>query len=290
MLKVKVDGADNRQGPLETITTLLLSAEGWRDWVQTPSKPFLPPMPALTNIVVRLPRVRGINHRIDLATLQLAIPADMRSRLLNLGLAFDWSARHILKFLQQCTNVEVLGLNFGDGAFREQSDEDPLMLQFTQQGITLPKIQRVVLFDLPHNGLHNLRILRLPTQEETFVLFSEKTKDGVINKARASYLADFLRGDRTAQSTIRPLSIENATFPENTLLEVLRDLSSLQHLSLRNVAIDDNLFHKLRAASLLPELRTLDIEVSEGSDWDGFMTFIEERGIALTRYYPFFKD
>ncbi|TEB20645.1 hypothetical protein FA13DRAFT_1742734 [Coprinellus micaceus] len=262
MLKVKVD---NRQGPLETITTLLLSAEGWRDWVQTPSKPFLPPMPALTNIVVRLPRVRGINHRIDLATLQLAIPADMRSRLLNLGLAFDWSARHILKFLQQCTNVEVLGLNFGDGAFGEQR-------------ITLPKIQRVVL------------ILRLPTQEETFVLFSEKTKDGVINKARASYLADFLRGDRTAQSTIRSLSIENATFPENTLLEVLRDLSSLQHLSLRNVAIDDNLFHKLRAASLLPELRTLDIEVSEGSDWDGFMTFIEERGIALTRYYPFFKD
>ncbi|KAJ3522922.1 hypothetical protein NMY22_g11675 [Coprinellus aureogranulatus] len=237
---------------------------------------------------------------------EINIPPAILKRLTSLDLVCDWKLDYTFRMLQHCSNLEALTLNLNC-----VSDSDPDITTPRYRTAVLPKLRIFTLRGLQKSSLTLFKFVYGAFQTPAIVELSLSFgQDGewcpVENGVGVGSLFDYdspmilpwcllggeLGPSLTVTPTLQKLTISNAVFQGDTLVEGVKEIESLTHLTLISVCFDPN---SLRRLSLnpryLPKLEMIklvglhrhfdfhSLELKALSRWT------EERGLALTSSY-----
>ncbi|TEB40180.1 hypothetical protein FA13DRAFT_58571 [Coprinellus micaceus] len=166
------------------------------------------------------------------------------------------------------------------------------MRRVSREGLSLPKLRTLQIHQVNAWFLVDLEVLDMPTLQECSILLAKDDwvpfdvpggdMDATVDVYLGSCLATLVRGDLKFIAQLQTLRITNGIFPDDTLLDILRDLYSLKHLTLDNVIFDEELFTKLLTPSRhLPQLRTLNL-LNVHVEFVGLGEFVKQSGVELS--------
>lgn len=277
------------------VTLLTIWADDWDYLASTTVNlfPFHSPSAfiSISNLTLHLPNLHNLEPPDEDVDVDFTLPFDLLQRLEAFNLRCNWPADNILKMLQHCESLKVLTIDFDNGNFNDWV-WNTRMEPFRDNPVLLRNLRTFHLSDFPTEALVDLRFFQLHSIENLSILMSRDERwnpsddwyDMSVEGSRASTFATFLRGDLSSESTLKSLSIMNGYFKEDSLLNALRGLSSLEHLTLDCALFDVKLFERTAASGLLPRLKDLTLLQLHVplDDIVGLETFVKNRGIELT--------
>ncbi|KAJ3534784.1 hypothetical protein NMY22_g6766 [Coprinellus aureogranulatus] len=226
-------------------------------------------MPASTKILnLELPRWETRKAGL-LRPTTFCLPWNALMDLTTLNLTCDWPKNLIWEALLCCMKLEVLKLDLGDGEFcsYEEGHEDfQVFLQKIADGsvLPLPHLHTFCIDQAPAESVEDLCSLQLSSLRNLSISFGDRERYGtqrtsIIVEELAGAFAAVLTGNIVDPSKLEALRISNVIIPDDTLVEALRDLLVLKHLTLENVSFPRYLFQDVLWLGLLPKLETLEI-------------------------------
>ncbi|KAJ3534783.1 hypothetical protein NMY22_g6767 [Coprinellus aureogranulatus] len=218
------------------------------------------------------------------SNVDLVIKPEVLKNLISLELKCDWLGCVAYKMLQHCANLSELKLDLGRGLFNDYDPQLPWMKQILQEGLCLEHLQILHLKDVYASFLDDLELLQLPALLELSILFGyadwswDGDDDSINIDAETGHsLSALTRGAVDSGSKLQVLCITNGVFEDDTLLNVIRDLSSLERLTLNNVIFGADLFPKLPAlVQRLPNLQAVEMHGIHPRDDEGVLVALRD--------------
>lgn len=234
---------------LERLKSLVISAEGWLEWVNLPPSSFLFIPPSVQSLKLDLPTIYRARYDVDgeLPPQEINIPPTVLGRLHSLQLKCDWTVDFILKLLQHCSSLRTLDIDFDDAD--DNWTDGNFMALAMQSGIELTGVENVTFRRLRAGVLEDLALLRLPSILKLSITFGYSSDEDWEHYVGVNDLATLLMvGDPNRKPTLRSLSIarsEAATPWVIPLFDVSHAMCTLTELTLDGAFFERGLFHKL---------------------------------------------
>jgi hypothetical protein len=216
---------------------------------------------------------------------EIDIPESKLEHLTSLDLTCDWTGDNILRLLRKCTQLKTMRLDLDGGNFSHWGPHSEIQEGLFDNGSTLSELHTLVLENVNCNSIHSLKLIKIPgIQNLTITLGRADHYSDVIARGQDAYLASFVTGDQPTPSTLETLCIRGGVFMKDALFHTVKDLASLNRLTLVDTVFDMHTFSKVSSLGLLPRLEALELlELHcDPNTFLGLQGFIEQRGIKLT--------
>lgn len=258
-----------------------LISGNWGRWPIHPPRSLFHFLPgSITTFTLHLPRLYSFGEETGDWNIDLQIPQSILEGLTAFHLVSEFASGHLFRLLPHCAKLETLTIDFSEGPLDIWS-QDPTTQHALEHGFTLPKLR--ILHLTNGSTFRELDRMRMP---ELIELSIEATQWCSLEISDPSFRA-FIRGDSNLKSTLQHLAIKHIGFRDNALFDTLKDLTSLTHLTLDDVKIDNDTFQKLSQLTpcSLPQLKILKLVNFYASKFDDVLhlrEFVEERSVELT--------
>ncbi|KAF6754893.1 hypothetical protein DFP72DRAFT_1169882 [Ephemerocybe angulata] len=226
--------------------------EEWWEWQESsdPSASMFNYLPSsLTSLRIRLPSALSLHRADDYDThsqTPIHIPASTLRNLTSFTIVCDWDGRQIATFLQHCTKVEYLNIEYGIRPMQLWTRETNALVQHNlPPRIHLPELRTLKVHEIPHcTAEHILHFIDAPALLRIEVGIQKSTEDEdvfgeneelTILRPICLFLDSLGLLHPPRAAILQSLTISNddffeAGFSDIDIISILSPLLSLKHL------------------------------------------------------------
>ncbi|KAF5341048.1 hypothetical protein D9611_005938 [Ephemerocybe angulata] len=248
---------------------------------ETPPSTIYSLLPPVKSLVICLPNQDSIFDLRIPHDVPIGVTPTLLAGLTSLGFSCDWESDHILRMLQECTNLDHLIVEFDNLVI---PTVDPSERTYPLDGIQLTKLRSLELRWLrgPGRQLHILNYIVTPHLTSLAIVI-EMDEDPTLLVDTTQKITHFIKRSR-CQDTLCSLRLQYID-PEDPqdFASIFSLMPKLRQLTLQSVMVDGDFWCTLRDQNCLRHLEKLEVLQVTEVDYSRLfireiLRFLEEQG------------